>query len=73
MDTTKPGYQQKVFQTDRTVPSTIANAETMLAGQLADPLGNLYPNKAATNTDGSYNFAQANMINYNLAAPASGG
>ena len=73
VDTTKPGYQQKVFQTDRPVPYTIANAETMLAGQLVDPAGNPYPNKAATNTDGSYSFAQTNTINYNIAAPGTAG
>ena len=73
VDTTKPGCLQKVFQTDRLVPSTIANAETMLAGQLVDPAGNPFPNKAAVNTDGSYNYAQANTINYNVAAPAAAG
>ena len=73
VDTTKPGYLQKVFQTSQSVPYTIANAETMLAGQFVDPYGNPYPNKAATNTDGSYNFAQANTINYNIAAPATAG
>ena len=73
VDATKPGYQQKVFQTDQSVPYTIANAETMLAGQLVDPVGTPYPNKAATNTDGSYNFSQANTINYNVAAPDAAG
>jgi hypothetical protein len=73
VDTTKPGCLQKVFQTDRLVPATIANAETMLAGQLVDPAGNPLPNKAAVNTDGSYNYAQANTINYNIAAPATAG
>ena len=73
VDTTKPGFIQQVFQTDRPVPYTIANAETMLAGQLVDATGNPYPNKAAAYTDGSYNFPQANAINYNLAAPASAG
>ena len=72
VDITKPGYQQKVFQTDQPTPYNIANAETMLAGQLVDPAGNLLPNKAATNTDGSYNFAQANTINYNLQPGLTG-
>ena len=73
VDTTKPGFMQKVYQTDRYLPYTIANAETMLAGQLLDPLDNPYPNKAATNTDGSYAFVQSNTINYNIAVPASVG
>ena len=33
------------------------------------PAGNPYPNKATANTDGSYNFAQANVINYNIPRP----
>ena len=73
VDLTKPGFAQQVFQTDRPVPYTIANAETMLAGQLFDAAGNPYPNKAAVNTDGSYNYPQANVINYNIAAPAGAG
>jgi hypothetical protein len=71
VDTSKPGYMQKVFQTDRPISYNIASAETMLAGQLVDSLGNPYPNKATANTDGSYNFVQANVLNYNIAAPAS--
>ena len=73
VDTTKPGFLQNVFQTDRTVPSTIAYAEIMLAGQFADAAGNLYPNKATANTDGSHTFAQTNVLNYNVAVPASAG
>jgi len=72
VDTSKPGFQQKVFQTDQPTPSTIANAETMLAGELVDPRGNPYPNKARANTDGSYNYAQANVINYNLQPGLTG-
>ena len=72
VDISKPGYQQKVFQTDQPVPATIANAETMLAGQFVDAAGNPYPNKATTNTDGSYNYAQANVINYNLQPGETG-
>ncbi|PWU14452.1 MAG: hypothetical protein C5B50_17275 [Verrucomicrobia bacterium] len=70
---TKPGFAQKVFQTDQPIPFNIANAETMLAGRLTDAAGNLLPNKAATNTDGTFNFPQANVINYNIAAPATAG
>ncbi len=73
VDTTKRGFLQRVFQTDRSVPSTVANAELMLAGQLGDVFGNLYPNKARTNTDGTYSFAQTNVLNYNIAVPASAG
>jgi hypothetical protein len=73
VDTTKPGYEQSVFQTSQTAPYTIENAETMLAGQFVSPYGNPYPNLAAKNTDGSYNYAQANVLNYNIAAPASAG
>src|ERR1043166_3267749 len=73
VDTTKPGFIQKLFQTDRSVPATIANAEIMLAGQLTDPLGNPFPNKAANNTDGSYSFVQSNALNYSLSAPATAG
>ena len=73
VDTAKPGYQQTVFQTAQPVPSTIASAETMLAGELVNPAGIPFPNLAATNTDGSYSFAQANTIDYNLAAPATAG
>ena len=54
------------------MPATIANAETMLAGQFVDAAGNPYPNKATTNTDGSYNYAQANVINYNLQPGETG-
>jgi GH25 family lysozyme M1 (1,4-beta-N-acetylmuramidase) len=73
VDITKPGFAQKVFQTDQPTPYTLANAEIMLAGRLADAGGNLYPNKAAINTDGTYNYSQTNVINYNIAAPASAG
>ena len=73
VDTTKPGFLQNVFQTDKTVPSSIAYAEIMLAGQWADPAGNLYPNKATANTDGSHTFAQTNVINYNIYAPTNAG
>ena len=73
VDTTKPGFLQNVFQTDKTVPSSIAYAEIMLAGQWADPSGNLYPNKATANTDGSHTFAQTNVINYNIYAPTNAG
>jgi hypothetical protein len=73
VDTTKPGYEQSVFQTSQTISYTIENAETMLAGQFFDPYGNPYPNVAAKNTDGSYNYVQANTINYNIAAPAQAG
>jgi hypothetical protein len=72
VDTSKPGYQQKVFQTDQPTPYTIANAETMLAGQLVNPVGTPYPNKATVNTDGSYNYVQANVVNYNLQPGLTG-
>ena len=45
----------------------------MLAGQLVDAAGTPYPNKAATNTDGTWNYSQTNVINYNIAAPAGAG
>jgi hypothetical protein len=73
VDTTKPGFAQKVFQTDQLTPYSIANAEIMLAGQLTDAAGNPYPNKAATNTDGTWNYTQTNVLNYNIAAPANAG
>src|ERR1035441_113127 len=73
VDTTKLGFLQNVFQTDKTVPSSIAYAEIMLGGQWADAAGNLYPNKATANTDGTRTFSQTNAINYNVAAPALAG
>jgi hypothetical protein len=73
VDTTKPGFAQKVFQTDQPTPYSIANAEIMLAGQLTDAAGHPYPNKAAPNTDGTWNYTQTNVINYNVAAPAGAG
>jgi hypothetical protein len=72
VDLTKPGFAQRVFQTDQPTPYSIANAEIMLAGQLTDAAGNPYPNKATPNTDGSYNYNQTNVINYNLQPGATG-
>ncbi len=73
VDTAKPGFAQKVFQTDQPTPYTIANAETMLAGRFTDAAGHPYPNKAAANTDGTWNYPQTNVINYNLTAPTNAG
>src|ERR1035441_10439493 len=73
VDTTKPGFALKAFQTDQPTSYTIANAETMLAGEFTDAAGNPYPNKAAPNTDGSWNYTATNVINYNVAAPAGAG
>ena len=77
-DTSKPGFNVRVNQIDAdgaTVePNTIAFAEQQLAGTVTNAAtGQVYPNSATPNTDGTFVYVEPTVINYDATGTGNNG
>jgi len=77
-DTSKPGFKVRVNQIDAdgaTVePNTITFAEQQLAGTVTNTTtGQVYPNSATPNTDGTFVYLEPTVINYDATGTGNNG